>query len=59
VPSWLLPISYPTRANGIIVALNSQPRIMLFSSNCLLGGGEPKKPSMAVVDLVITLKFKS
>ena len=28
--SWLLPISYPTRANGIIISLNSQPLLNLF-----------------------------
>ena len=32
-PSWPLPTSYPTRANGIIIVLlNSKPRLMLFSS---------------------------
>ena len=32
-PRWLLTISYPTRANGIIVLVNSQPSVLLNFKN--------------------------
>ena len=32
-PSWLLTISYPTRANGITVLVNSQPSVLLNFKN--------------------------
>ena len=32
-PSWLLKISHPKRANGIIVLVNSQPSVLLNFKN--------------------------